>query len=59
MSSNIPCFSATKGLDPNRNIRAHALVHSTSISAGGTQEREIVQEGEPVPHVKSRRNAMG
>ena len=59
MSSNIPCCSVTKGLGSNSNTRARAFVHSTSVSADGTQEGEIVQEGELVYHVKSRRHIMG
>lgn len=59
MSSSIPFFSATKGLGTNRNIQAYAFVHSTSVSADGMQEGEILPEGELVHHVKSRRNIMG
>lgn len=59
MSSNIPCFSATKGLGSNKNVWAHDFVHSTGVSADGTQEGEIVQQGELVHHVKSKRNITG
>lgn len=53
VSSNIHCFSATKGSgSKGRNIRAHASVHSATASADGTQEGEIMQEGELVHHVK-------
>lgn len=52
-----PALVPQKG--SNRNIRAHAFVHSTSVSADGTQEGEIAQEGELVHLVKFRRNIMG
>lgn len=57
-SFKIPCFSATRSLGSNRNIRAHAFVHGTSAPADSTQEGETVQEGEQV-HVQSRRHVMG